>query len=103
MAAYQTFLECGKRGDPSCINNLGSMFESGTYGLGRDMDLAVHHYVLAARFGSGAAKGNLTRLGIELPAVDLVRPDARSGEPSPEAAQTLAMLAEELGAPDAKR
>ena len=58
-----------QRGDSTAVNNLGVVAEN----CRRDRATAVNYYTLSARMGNPTARMNLTRLGREVPAADLIR------------------------------
>lgn len=65
-AAYREFQKCAKRGNASCLNQIGYLHEFGKIGP-RDKETAAAYYAEAVRRGSESARTNLRRLGEPIP------------------------------------
>ena len=65
--AFKWFAKSAEQGDLWAMNNLGGMYEQG-WGVAKDQAKAVENYQLSAAKGNGAARKNLERLGLPIPA-----------------------------------
>lgn len=83
--AEQNFREALARGDTMAWNNLGVVYQRRG-----QMDLAVSHYTMAARWGHQIAQQNLIALGAPVPPADLAAAQAQRNAAN--AANTAATL-----------
>ncbi len=92
--AYNTFVQCANTGNPACWNNLGVMYQQGRIGNGPDLNAAISHYTMAARYGLPIAQQNLAALGAPVPPADLA---AIQMQQQAQANQTAGQLGSLLG------
>ncbi|MBB6600649.1 hypothetical protein [Luteimonas sp. MC1825] len=71
LTAYYIFLDCANAGNAACWNNLGVMYEQARIGGVQNLEAAITHYTMAARYGLPVAQQNLARLGASMPYADL--------------------------------
>lgn len=69
--AYNVLTQCAQAGNSACWNNLGVMYDQGRIGAGRDVNAAIAHFTIAARYGLPVAQRNLILLGAPVPPADL--------------------------------
>jgi len=68
--AFKWFEKASNQGDLWAMNNLGGMYEQG-WGTAKDQAKAIEQYQRSAAKGNEAARKNLERLGLPLPANNL--------------------------------